>query len=166
MEKIEEITKSETGEEMSGTDIDYVAAIQKLQNETVSKDLYEKLRTERKQLIDALANGQKIEVEKEEPEMDIDSLRKKLFNENRDLSNYEYVDSVLKLRKALIAKGEPDPFLPIGDKVTVDADMMSKAENVAAGLQHCIDLADGDSNIFTAQLQRITKEVLPLRRAR
>jgi hypothetical protein len=166
MENIDEITTSETGKEMSDTDTDYVAAIQKLQKETVSKELYEKLRAERSQLINALASGQTIEVEKDEPEIDIDSLRKKLFKGNRDLSNYEYVDSVLKLRKALMDKGEPDPFLPIGDKVTVDADMISKAENVAAGLQHCIDLADGDSNIFTAQLQRITKEALPMRRAR
>lgn len=154
-----------SGTEMSETDADYVAAIQELQNNTVSKEQYQKLRAENKKLLDALVNGQQIETPKEE-KPDIAALRKKLFNKDGNLSNLEYVDTALKLRTALIEAGERDPFLPYGDRVTVTAEMYDKAQAVAEGLQECVDFADGDSGIFTAQLQRITKDVLPGRRIR
>lgn len=154
-----------SGAEMSETDTDYVAAIQELQNNTVSKAQYEKLRGENKKLLDALVNGQQIEVPKEE-KPDITELRKKLFNKDGNLSNLEYVETALKLRNALMDAGERDPFLPYGDRVTVTAEMYDQAQTVADGLQECVDFAEGDSGIFTAQLQRITKDILPGRRVR
>ena len=154
-----------SGAEMSETDTDYVAAIQELQNNTVSKAQYEKLRGENKKLLDALVNGQQIEVPKEE-KADVSELRKKLFNKDGNLNNLEYVETALKLRNALIDAGERDPFLPYGDRVTVTAEMYDKAQAVADGLQECVEFAEGDSGIFTAQLQRITKDILPGRRAR
>lgn len=154
-----------SGTEMSEVDADYVAAIQELQNNSVSKEEYQKLRRENKKLLDALVNGQQIETPKEE-KPDIAELRKKLFNKDGNLSNLEYVETALKLRNALMDAGERDPFLPYGDRVTVTAEMCDKAQAVADGLQECVDFADGDSGIFTAQLQRITKDVLPGRRVR
>lgn len=152
----EELTNV-SGTEMSEAETDYVAAIQELQNNSVSKTQYEKLRTENKKLLDALVSGQKIDLPKEE-KPDVDELRKKLFNKDADLSNLEYVDTALKLRNALIEKGERDPFLPVGDRVSETAEMYDIAQRVADGLQECVDFADGDSGIFTAQLQRITKD--------
>ena len=153
-----------SGTEMSDTDTDYVAAIQELQNSTVSKTQYEKLRNENKKLLDALVNGQQIEqptVEKPS----IAKLRHKLFNKDANLSNLEYIDTALMLRDALIENGETDPFLPYGDKVDITNDMRDKAERVAEGLRSCVEFADGDSGIFTAQLQRITKDnMMPKRR--
>ena len=154
-----------SGAEMSETDTDYVAAIQELQNNTVSKAQYEKLRGENKKLLDALVNGQQIETPKEE-KADVSELRKKLFNKDGNLSNLEYVETALKLRNALMDAGERDPFLPYGDRVTVTAEMYDQAQAVADGLQECVDFAEGDSGIFTAQLQRITKDILPGRRIR
>lgn len=154
----EEITTLETNE----TETDYVAAIQELQNTTVSKTQYEKLKSENKKLLDALVKGEKLD----QPAVNkpsIEEMRKKLFT--GDLSNLEYVDTALKLRKALMEKGERDPFLPVGEKVRDTAEMYTTAQRVADGLQACVDFADGDSGIFTAQLQRITKEsALPKRR--
>lgn len=144
-------------------ELDYVAAIQELQKNTVSKETYNKLQTENKKLLDALVNGQQIDIEPEE-KPDINELRRKLFDKDGNLSNLEYIDTALKLRKALIDAGERDPFLPYGDRVNVTAEMYDKAQAVADGLQECVDFADGDSGIFTAQLQRITKDVLPGRR--
>lgn len=146
-----------SGTEMSEAETDYVAAIQELQNNSVSKTQYEKLRTENKKLLDALVSGQKIDLPKEE-KPDVDELRKKLFNKDANLSNLEYVDTALKLRNALIEKGERDPFLPVGDRVNETAEMYDIAQRVADGLQECVDFAEGDSGIFTAQLQRITKD--------
>lgn len=152
----EELTNV-SGTEMSEAETDYVAAIQELQNNSVSKTQYEKLRTENKKLLNALVNGQQIDLPKEE-KPNIDELRKKLFNKDANLSNLEYVDTALKLRNALIEKGERDPFLPVGDRVNETAEMYDIAQRVADGLQECVDFAEGDSGIFTAQLQRITKD--------
>lgn len=145
--------------------IDYIEAIKEMKQNLVDRSAFDKLKSENKKLLDALVNGQQIETPKEE-KPDVTELRKKLFNKDGNLSNLEYVDTALKLRNALIDAGERDPFLPYGDRVTVTAEMYDKAQAVADGLQECVDFADGDSGIFTAQLQRITKDVLPGRRVR
>lgn len=162
MDEITNLTNV-SGTEMSEADTDYVAAIQELQNTTVSKTQYEKLRRENKKLLDALVNGQQIDTPKVE-KPDIKALRTKLFNKDANLSNLEYVDTALKLRNALIENGERDPFLPVGDKVRETAEMHDVAQRVADGLQECVDFADGDSGIFTAQLQRITRDAPGIRR--
>lgn len=158
----EELT-SVSGEEMSDTNVDYVAAIQELQNNTVSKEQYQKLRTENKKLLDALVNGQQIDLPKEK-KASVDDLRKKLFSRDVELSNLDYVTTALDLRDALIEAGERDPFLPYGEKVQETAEQHDKANYVATVLRECVEFADGDSGIFTAELQRRTKDVMPQRR--
>ena len=163
MTNLDELNESVSGTETSEAETDYVAAIQELQNNSVSKTEYNKLRSENKKLLDALVNGQQIDLPKEE-KPDVDELRKKLFNKDANLSNLEYVDTALKLRNALIEQGERDPFLSVGSKVRETAEMHDLAQRVADGLQYCVDFAEGDSGIFTAQLQRITKDAPGIRR--
>lgn len=165
MNMTNEELNSVSSEDIIDSEQDYVQAINDLKSNTVSKEQYQKLRSENKKLLDALVNGQQIETPKEE-KADIAELRKKLFNKDGNLSNLEYVETTLQLRNALIENGDTDPFLPYGDKVDITNDMRDKADRVAEALQECVDFADGDSGIFTAQLQRITKDVLPGRRAR
>lgn len=145
--------------------IDYIEAIKEMKQNLVERSAFDKLKSENKKLLDALVNGQQIEAPKEE-KADVSELRKKLFNKDGNLSNLEYVETALKLRNALMDAGERDPFLPYGDRVTVTAEMYEQAQAVADGLQECVDFAEGDSGIFTAQLQRITKDILPGRRVR
>lgn len=140
--------------------IDYIEALKEMKQNSVSRESYDKLKSENKQLLDALVQGKEIELPKEE-KLDVNELRKKLFNKDSYLSNLEYVDAALKLRKALIENGERDPFLPYGDRVDTTAEHYAKAETVANVLQECVDFADGDSGIFTAELQRRTKEAIP-----
>ena len=150
-----------SGEEMSETETDYVAAINELKANSVSKEEYTKLRSENKKLLDALVSGKEIDVPKEKP-VDVNELRKKLFSKDSDLSNLEYVDTALQLRNALIEKGERDPFLPIGTHVSETTEMYEKAQNVADLLQDCVDFADGDSGVFTARYQSMVKDnVIP-----
>lgn len=151
------LNTSVSSEEMLGTDADYVAAINELKANSVSKTEYAKLRSENKKLLDALVSGKEIDMPKEET-YDVNELRKKMFNKDADLSNLEYVDTALKLRTALIEKGERDPFLPIGSHVNETADMYDKAQAVADLLQDCIDFADGDSGVFTARYQSMVKD--------
>lgn len=140
--------------------IDYIEAIKEMKQNSVDRSVYDKLKSENKQLLDALVNGKEIEISKEEP-VDIAKLRKDLFNKDGHMSNLEYVSNALKLRDALIEKGERDPFLPYGDKVNLTAEHYDKADQVATVLKECVEFADGDSGIFTAELQRRTKDVMP-----
>jgi 5'-3' exonuclease len=139
---------------------DYIEAIKEMKQNSVDRAAYDKLKSENKQLLDALVNGKEINIKQEEP-VDIAKLRKDLFNKDGHMSNLEYVSSALKLRDALIEKGERDPFLPYGDKVTLTAEHYDKAETVATVLKECVEFADGDSGIFTAELQRRTKDTMP-----
>ena len=150
--------KIESGEEVNDG-VDYITAINEMKKTTVPKEKYEKLAEENKRLLESLVAGEKIEP-KEEEKIDVKALRKELYSGECELNNLEYVDKTLKLRKALIDAGERDPFLPIGDKVDITSETIEKAETVAQVLQECVDFAEGDSGIFTAELQRRTKDTM------
>ena len=99
----------------------YIDEIQNLKENTVSKDQYEKKCEENRKLIQSLANGTPLPgAEQEPPKPSIEELRKKLANGDQ-LSNLEYVQTVLDLRNSLIEKGEQDPFVPQGSRVTPEA---------------------------------------------
>lgn len=144
-----------TVEEMNNEQ--YIAAIEEMKANTVSRDAYNKLRNENKQLLDALVSGKEIPQEpKNAPTPE--ELRKKLFG-GQELSNLEYVETALSLRNSLIEAGERDPFLPYGDKVDITAEQIDIANKVAAGLQEMVDFAEGDSGVFSAEYQRKVKDV-------
>lgn len=146
----------------SQDDVDYIAIINELKRTMVPKDQYQKLKDENGRLLDSLINGDSIHVDKDKP-VDINELRKTLFNDTgKTMTNLEYVSTALKLRDALIAAGEKDPFLPHGDKVSITPDQIDAADQAARVFQECVDFADGDSGIFTAELQRRTKDVTPI----
>ena len=144
------------------TTVDYISAIQEIKQNSVDRESYDKVRAENKKLLDALVNGKDIEIKKEEP-VDVNQLRKDLFNKDKQMSNLDYVSTALKLRDALIEKGERDPFLPIGEKVSLTAEHYETAERVATVLKECVEFADGDSGIFSAELQRRTQDTMPYR---
>ena len=148
-------TITTTVEEMNNEQ--YIAAIEELKASTVSRDAYNKLRNENKQLLDALVSGKELPQEpKNEPS--VAELRKKLFNVDGDMSNLDYVETALSLRNSLIEAGERDPFLPYGDKVDITSEQIEIANKVAAGLQEMVDFAEGDSGVFSAEYQRRVKD--------
>lgn len=144
-----------TVEEMNNEQ--YIAAIEELKANTVSRDSYNKLRSENKQLLDALVSGKEIPQEPKKAPTPAE-LRKKLFG-GEDMSNLEYVETALSLRNSLIETGERDPFLPYGDKVDITSEQIDIANKVAAGLQEMVDFAEGDSGVFSAEYQRKVKDV-------
>lgn len=141
---------------------DYIAQIKNLKENSVSKDDYNKLKADNKKLIDALANGTQVEgvVEPKVSSVDkINELRTKLFSKGSNLNNLEYCDTALQLRDALLENGDKDPFLPFGHNVvTTDSDIET-ANRVATIMKECIDYADGDSDIFTNEIQRRTVDI-------
>lgn len=139
--------------------IDYIEAIKEIKQNSVDREAYNKLREENKRLLNSLVNGESIDVKKEEP-VNIDELRDKLFN--KESTNLEYISNALKLREELMKQGKPDPFLPAGKNIIPTEEDIKTADRVAKVLQECVDYADGDSNVFTNELQRVTVDsVLP-----
>ena len=141
---------------------DYLAAIKELKEKSVDRSEYDKLRAENKKLIDAVVNGQPGQ---EEPvftkhsKEQIDDLRNDLFNSPRELNNLEYVTKAMELREALMENGEPDPFLPVGKQISPTRDDLEGAEKVAQVYKECIEYAEGDSEVFTNELMRRTRDV-------
>ena len=142
---------------------DYIDQIKKLKENSVSRDDYDKLKADNKKLIDALANGTQVEgvVEPKVNAVEkIKELRKKLFSKGSNLDNLEYCKTAVELRDALIENGDKDPFLPFGHNVVATESDHESANRVATVMKECIDYADGDSDIFTNELQRRTVDVV------
>lgn len=157
MEEKEQSVATQT-EVNDGTD--YIEALKEMRQKSVAREDYEKLKGENKKLLSVLVNGEKLDVPNKQAERpDINNLRRKLFNTEETLTNLEYCKAALELRTALMDAGEVDPFLPSGTRVEITSDMIEKSNRVAQIYQECIDIADGDSGVFTAELQRRTRDV-------
>lgn len=141
---------------------DYLAAIKELKEKSVDRSEYDKLRAENKKLIDAVVNGQPGQEEQvvvKHSKEQIDELRNDLFNSPRELNNLEFITKTMELREALMENGEPDPFLPVGKQISPTRDDIEGAEKVAQVYKECIDYAEGDSEVFTNELMRRTRDV-------
>lgn len=157
---MEEKETSVSGKEVVDSSTDYIAAIKELKQNSVDRSEYLKVKAENKKLLDAIVNGQEVDVKKpEKPKADIGQLRIDLFSTTRELSNLEYCSKALELRNSLIESGQPDPFIPVGKQITATDEDIVKAQNVADVLKQCIEYADGDSEVFTNELQRRTNDV-------
>ena len=158
---LEEKEVSVTGTVEDNTQ-DYIAAIKELKQNSVDRSEYDKLRAENKRLIDAVVNGQPGQEEQvvvKHSKEQIDDLRNDLFNSPRELNNLEFITKTMELREALMENGEPDPFLPVGKQISPTRDDIEGAEKVAQVYKECIDYAEGDSEVFTNELMRRTRDV-------
>lgn len=140
---------------------DYIQQIEDLRANSVSRADYDKLKAEHNRAMNALINGGQIDDPKAE-KVDKDALRKELFTELNGMSNLDYWQKTLTLRQAIIDDGEQDPFLPYGQKIAPTAEDVEAANRVAKVVQECIDYADGDSRIFTNELDRRTTDMAPM----
>ena len=158
---LEEEKVSVTGTVEDNTQ-DYINAIKELKQNSVNRSEYEKLRAENKKLIDAVVNGQPGQEEQvlvKHSKEQIDDLRNDLFNSPRELTNLEFITKTMELREALMENGEPDPFLPVGKQISPTRDDIEGAEKVAQVYKECIEYAEGDSEVFTNELMRRTRDV-------
>lgn len=144
--------------EQSAADI-----IAEMRANTVSKDKYNKAMEENRKLMKALANGESLTPEEAPNTPDLEELKKALFSEDNGLNNLEYIEKALQLRDAVLEAGGDDPFLPYGPKYVPDDNDISTANRVADVLKQCVEYADGDSMLFTNELQRRTVDTAPPR---
>lgn len=152
----EEMKTVETGA-VDDPQQDYLEAIKNLKQNTVDKAKYEQSEAERKRLLNMVVNGQTVDVPEEPKHREISVIRNELFN--KEHNNLDYIKLSLELRNALIAEGQPDPFLPYGRQISPTREDEEIAEKVAQVYQECVDFAEGDSELFTNELMRRTKDV-------
>lgn len=145
--------------EPTETEFDPVQAINELKQNSVSKEAYNKVVAEKNKYLKALIDGSQVESTQQKQPVDIDALRKDLFG--KELSNLDFAKKALELRNEIIDKEGKDIFVGKGSKFTPDEHDYETAQKVADGLQSCIDIADGNSEIFTRELMRITNDVAP-----
>lgn len=149
-------------EEIKNTELDntedYISVIKDLKENSVSREQYMKLKAENKKLIQNLVEGSGEVSGAAAPKVDVDQLRRDLFNVDGSLTNLEYVDKALQLREALIECGEKDPFLPWGKQISpTDADI-NTANKVASVLQECVDYSNGNPSVFQSELMRVLED--------
>ena len=143
--------KKAEGTPEAKSDQEYLDEIEHLRDTTVSKEEYAKLKATNNELLKRLAKGD-FDPQQEKPEeVDLNALRKSIFQES--VTNLEYVKNALKLREEIIKKEGKDIFLPYGHNYTASQEDIDKAQNVADVLQECVEESDGNSQVFTAILQ-------------
>lgn len=134
-------------------------ALKEARENSVSKSEYDRIKKENERLVSEIINGGDGAGSGQNPspqqqEASIDELREKLYGPKcSELSNLDYWKYTLELRDAVINKGDPDPFLPVGTKISPTSEDEEKANNVADVVKQCIDEAEGNSEVFTALLQ-------------
>ena len=162
MENNENLTvDSATNVENTETEFDAVQAINELKQNSVSKEEYNRVKAENQKYLKALIDGTQIVETTPKQPIDIDSLRKDLFS-GKDMSNLEFASKALELRNALIDRDGVDVFVAKGSKLVPTTEDYEAAQRVADAFQSCIDVADGDNEIFTRELMRITNDAAPL----
>ena len=146
--------------------VELAKAFKELKENSVSKEDYEKVVQENKQLVaqvingDGAGNGQANAPE--DLEGDIKALREKLYGPKcSELSNLEFCDATLKLREAIIKRDGIDPFVPRGANIKPTDYDAQRAQAVADVMAECIKEANGDSGVFTALLQAKTNNDSP-----
>ena len=143
--------KKAEGTPEAKSDQEYLDEIEHLRDTTVPKEEYAKLKATNNELLKRLAKGD-FDPQQEKPEeVDLNALRKSIFQGS--VTNLEYVKNALKLREEIIKKEGKDIFLPYGHNYTASQEDIDKAQNVADVLQECVDESDGNSQVFTAILQ-------------
>ena len=148
-----------SSEETSNDSVDYIEAIKEMKQNSVSREQYEKLKKENKELLDTLINGGQVNVPDTASKKSIEEMRNELFSKeaaDKGMTNLEFVEKSLELRDAIIESGGTDPFLPIGKGIDLTRDDYEAAEFTAEQFRECIDIAQGNSEVFTNELMRRT----------
>lgn len=151
---MEENNKRVEEEVVEEAELDYVAAIKELKENTVPKSDYAKLKAENQKLIKSLINGETIQAETPKKEIDVADIERRLSDKNGQMKMLDGFKMILALREADLAAGKIDPFIPIDKRDGYTEADLDGAARRAAIYQECIDYADGDSKIFTQELNR------------
>ena len=149
------IIKQVEGQE--GTDdLDLLEEIKNLKANSVSKEEYIKLQEKNKNLMRQIINGGGTSGESEEA-IDLEEVRKKIFQNPEDLSDLEFWKNTLVLRKERLKEGV-DIFLPKGKKTRYTQADKDSANHVAEVIEHLIEDSEGSPQVFKALLNNAIEQ--------
>lgn len=156
----EELLKQQQQSESGAVDnTDYIDAIKSLKENSVSKDKYDALAKEKKELLDALVNGQSVEQQNED-KLEAREVYYKKYKENKFSSDLDYWDNFLKLRKATMNEFGYDPcvtgsygFTPEGTKLEATYGEAETIEQQMDAIEGMVEEAKGNPVVFEALMQ-------------
>ena len=149
------IIKQVEGQEETD-DLDLLEEIKNLKANSVSKEEYIKLQEKNKTLMRQIINGGGTSGESEEA-VDLEEVRKKLFQNPEDLSDLEFWKNTLVLRKERLKEGV-DIFLPKGKKTRYTQADKDSANHVAEVIEHLIEDSEGSPQVFKALLNNAIEQ--------
>ena len=151
----ENLTNQPTEETINNNDNQqYIDAIRDLKANTVSKDRYDKLMEENKNLLNSLVNGESVAAatpaqQELRPIQDlVDEMR------GKHLSDIEFVEKALEFRDRVLEETGEDCFVSKGHNITPTQESYIAAQRTADIYRECLDYANGDNKVFINELMR------------
>lgn len=97
--------------------------------------------------------------EEDEDKRSIPDIIKDMRKDN--INDIQFVENALAYRKKCMEQKENpfDPFVGRGVKYEEYEKETERAENLANCLQHCLDYAEGNNEVFINELNRITSDI-------
>lgn len=142
---------------------DYVDAIRKIQENSVSKDKYDALVEDRKRLLEAVVNGQQLAEEKAEPLASRLEYYKK-FKENKFATDMETMQNLVNLRKATIREYGLDPCVTGNFGLTPEGGRIEPTYGEAETIAEQFDIIEDilkEANGNPLEYQRLMQSHLP-----
>lgn len=138
----------------------YIDKITEIQKNSVPRAEYEKAMNENKKLLDAMVNGSSaIEQERVEAKPTIEEMRNTLYGKDcEDIMDIKYVENLVNLRDTLLQETDVDYGAPTGSQLHADYNDLQSSQRVTDGLRHCLEVADGNQEVFFQELTRITSD--------
>lgn len=134
----------------------YIDAIKDLQANSVSKDRYNKLVEENKNLLNSLVNGEQLATAN--PSQQEVRTLKDIMNDQKACATRNdqcgYIKHALEFRDKLLEETGEDCFVSRGANVTPTEESYRNAQKVADIYKECLDYANGDSKAFINEVQR------------
>ena len=138
-------------EEEADKDLDLLEEIKNLKKNSVSKEEYNKQVEKNKALMKQIINGGGREEKTDEP-VDIDALRKEIFENPEGLSDRDFWKKTLTLRKERLEREGVDIFLPKGRKTRYTRDDLESAQHVADTIGQILEDTEENPNLFKTLL--------------
>lgn len=154
----DEINNAQT--QVDDTNQMYIDQINELKNNSVSKEQYNKVLEENRNLLKSLVEGQPAtSTEEPEPSRSVEEILKDF---NSDTTNLDHIKYVMELHNKRMEEGIND-FVPMGHNIAPTDDDIAAAKQVEDFLNDLIKTADGDPVVFNNEYQRRVMD-LPLPR--
>lgn len=142
----QERKEDQSSEEQNPADV-YLDTIKELKENTVPKEEYEKIKKERDTLVRNVIDSSVLNETTESIDVNSDerikSLREKIFGK-KPISNYEYMEAALELRRAIKERTGRDVFLP--ENPTAEEE--NQAEKFVSYAKEALELTKENPDLF------------------